>query len=677
MVDAKAEKLLDGHDGDNFFSAGDGRILSWLSEARDEGDRINKDDPAYAKIDEMMDYVLGKQLKDGRPSYLPHVVVNRMKKSILSHVSCLTDLRPLFAFKTYNVKFDQQAYLLNRLVQSWWINAFADLDLADCIKYALVAGCGDLLVEYDPRFLQGDTRLIARDPRDTLPIRPSRDRTLQSWMGLTIREARTPASLGAEFPPFKQRFLDMAKGSIMGRIFTRFKRAGAAIVSPSSTLDGLKAESRNPVPGTPEIILYKTFIDDPQVNLSGKTQIMGTPGTNWSYDVPPGHKLYPGKRLIIWTEKFIIYDGPSQYWHGLYPIARMKLESWPWLFLGLSHANDKLPLQDAINTLTNDFLTVFSQAVNRGSIADKNAVPENLWRRFDPRRPNWKMKLNPTMGEGFKMVDPPNLPPWAFQFLGQLISQYDDLSGVANIQQLLTLRQSPAADTIDKYLEAMTPELRLEARMLEVFLREVAEMVKVNIFQFQDKEKRVLILGDAGMTLQDFDFDPGSMVPSMEKPQGWKPNQPPTPDYMPQLDKDLSRIERAKWFHKLFAFHIAPNSILALHAQEQQMKYIQLSRQGLVDVWSLMEVLDIPNYGAPPMIPLPVKDAKPGTDPQTGQPTPPPMEYRTPETITERLIAQQQLGIGQAVSPAGRKSSGSEPPHPETKGDGRQVISES
>jgi hypothetical protein len=35
------------------------------------------------------------------------------------------------------------------------------------------------------------------------------------------------------------------------------------------------------------------------------------------------------------------------------------------------------------------------------------------------------------------------------------------------------------------------------------------------------------------------------------------------------------------------------------------------------------------------------------------------------------------LGIGMTENPAGRKASGQEPPHTETKSDGRQTVSES
>ena len=46
-------------------------------------------------------------------------------------------------------------------------------------------------------------------------------------------------------------------------------------------------------------------------------------------------------------------------------------------------------------------------------------------------------------------------------------------------------------------------------------LRDVAEQLKVTRFQYESNARRVTILGDAGLTLQDFDFYPGNMVPAM------------------------------------------------------------------------------------------------------------------------------------------------------------------
>jgi hypothetical protein len=155
---AETTDLVDGTSlstlgrGQKFFGTGDPRVLGWVKEAIDEGTRIMKADPAYPKMDQAMEYVLGDQLKKERPSYLPQVVINQSKKSIRTGVSALTDVKPVFAFKTYNPHFEAVSHLLNQLVVAWWVNTFADLDLGDVIKYAKVAGTGDCVFEYDPHF---------------------------------------------------------------------------------------------------------------------------------------------------------------------------------------------------------------------------------------------------------------------------------------------------------------------------------------------------------------------------------------------------------------------------------------------------------------------------------------------------------------------------------------------
>jgi hypothetical protein len=653
-----------------FFKTGDPRVLDWAREAIQEGDRIMKQDPAYPKMDAAMSYVLGEQLAADRPSYLPKLVINQSKKSVRASVSALTDLKPVFAYKTYNPQFQPVGDLLNNLVVAWWVNTFADLELADVIKYSKVAGTGDCLLEYDPHFNHyGDNRLIARDPRDTIPVRPSRDRSIQSWEGVIIREAHSPNVLRGMFPGYAPLLQPEFEGSKFGSVFTKFRRTVASIVTPTvfDYVSGGAFTQRGVT--SPEITLFRMFLTDRSLNMTGGPILMGKPGTAWSYMVKPKERLYPRKRLIVLTDKAVLYDGPSPYWHGMYPVSRLKLDNWPWLFFGLSQIHDTMPLQDSINQVMNDFLSTFSQWVNRGVIADKNSIPESLLKRFDPRKPNWKMKLNPTYGEGFKLADGPTLPPWSMDFLALLLQKHDDLTGTANLQQLMQLRQMPGADTIQKYWEALTPELRQEGRVLEGFLRDIAEMIKVNIFQYYSAARRIGLLGDVGITLNDFDYDPGTLVPSLS---------PGNPGYTPELDVGKSRDERAQFFMRLFSFHVAPNSILAMNAMEKKMEAFQMARMGYMDFWTFHERMETPNVGTPPPIPLPALDqpdpvligALPGqkkyfVDPQTGIT----MEVRVPSTITERLIAQATLGIGMTQNPAGRKASGQAPPQIETKSD--------
>ena len=74
--------------------------LGWLKEVVQEGDRINRDDPAAEMADQHIDYVLGRQLDLRRPSYLPSVTINETKRSIRRHASALTDVKPVWGYKS-------------------------------------------------------------------------------------------------------------------------------------------------------------------------------------------------------------------------------------------------------------------------------------------------------------------------------------------------------------------------------------------------------------------------------------------------------------------------------------------------------------------------------------------------------------------------------------------------
>lgn len=649
----------------DFYSPDDKRILGWLLEARTEGERVNKSDPSYAKMDDQINYVMGQQITGDHPAYLHHVVINQCKKAITQHASALTDLSPSFAFRTANPRFQDHSEVLNTYTKIWWINGFVDRELLAAIQYSATCGAGDVTVEYDPNFMGGDTRLTARDCRDTLPIRPERSGSIQEWEGVTLRESHSVNKLISRYPD-KQYSIRPDSGTL-GTIFTRFMKGVQNLTSPVTTLAGLgdKDPNRRVTTGgaIPEVTLYRTYLKDRKINTSGQTVLMGKPGTNWSYLVAPGEALYPRGRLIIWTENGVLADTVNPDWHGHYPVSRLRLNPWPWLFYGIPLLNDLRGTQDAINVTVNDILQLLSQTVNRGSIWDKS-VPINIRKRFDPRRPNWKVQRPNNFTDGMKLADVPQLPPWVLPFLQGLHAKFDELSGTANLAQLLSLRQVPSGDTLEKYTQALTPEIRMEGRAIEYFLREVSGMVKGNLFQYQTASKKFVVLGDSARLISDLDWDPDTMVPGMKEEED---------GYVKELDADIPRDKRAQFYLTQFSFFVEPNSMLAFNSQERKMMYVQLSRAGLMDMWSLFEVLGVPNAGAPPKILLPL----------AGQPVElapgklPPMELREPRTVTERLIAMQQLGLGQTVSPAGRKASGQESPEMVQRPDGSSTITES
>lgn len=652
--------------GADSFLAGTGPVLQWIKEAVAEGEAFMQADPMWTQIDANMDYVMGRQkalmITNDRPAYLSHVVLNETKRTRRRHISALTDIKPVYAYKTPNPNFQQQAMLLNQLTTVHWINTFADLSLADAVDYSLAAGSGDLVCEYDPYYgPMGDIVLSARDARDTIPIRPSRDGSIQNWFGCIIREAHSYNVLSQMYPNNPALIRQSASPWGAG-VFTKWKRAMNRIMGSgsTSTLSGLKTvHTGAQILSGNEVILYRCYLNDASINTTIGPRLMGQPGTAWSYLVPPGGRLYPRKRLIVATEAGILYDGPNHYWHGMFPVTRIQLDHMPWSFFGLPMYDSTRPLQDGINDILNGMLDKIAQT-NAPAMAGNSRVNDAKMRNFDLRKPNARIKTDEQVGTGMSVIEVPANPTYTMELFLALRTAFHEITGDSTLDalQAAAANQSFDPESIEAFMNALSPEMKLEGRRIEFGIRELAVMQKANIFQFYDSKKRMQILGDAGLTLQDFDYDPGNLIPAMQKGDD---------GYTPELDANRDQKDRAQFFLNLFTFYVTPNSLLALNAKSEQMKYVQLARAGWCDFWTLMEKLEVPNAGQPPVMMLPMipqpdqqtaaailagQDPKSSVDTATGQF----VTMRAPITITERLMAQMQMGLGMQVGPAGATS---------------------
>jgi hypothetical protein len=160
---------------------------------------------------------------------------------------------------------------------------------------------------------------------------------------------------------------------------------------------------------------------------------------------------------------------------------------------------------------------------------------------------------------------------------------------------------------------------------------------------------RVTELGPGGITQDDFDFDPGTLMPDYVSDSDYQVSEMVTngnrhtmatisPDAL--IRGPLPRYDRAKEFLRRFVFKISPGSLLNAAQTEQKLIYLQLTRAGWLDIFTLWESLGIPNIGVLP------DDVR---------------------TIPERILYQQKLGLTGDVNPAGRKASGQEGPRVVTK----------
>ena len=448
-----------------------------------------------------------------------------------------------------------------------------------------------------------------------LPIDPVYNSdTIQAWGGVIVRERR-PLENVRQLWPEKAHRLKPSSGSDWfgidegrgGRLLSKV-RSTFEIIWGGNTLPGLEESA---------VDVLKVFLHDNSLNTGDAPVKMGQPGSNWEYVVyplgsihpvtnetvtPAQAKLYPRGRLVICTPTCILDDGPNPNWHGKFPLIRFTLDPVPWLLLGSNMVADLLPLQGSLNECLRGMDDAVGLWIHRGAVGDQTVMSASNIKAIDTRRPGLKVKVNSQLGgKGFEVIDGPSLPAFFLEYPTFLKGEMDENSGVLGLMQAAqAAKQLPSDDKMEQFSEALSPLLKMRSRSIEISLAELAEMLKVGFFQYYDGARRMQMLGPTGLVLEDFDYDPNSLVPA----------------------GDGSREDRAKEHHKKFTFSIAPNSFLNVSHTAQKLMILQLFRANGIDIWSMWESMDLPDIGP-----------KPG------------------ETITDRMVKARELGLQQGPTP--------------------------
>lgn len=656
-------------------------LLAHLRQKASEGRGALQKEIAYNETAKCMRFVEGNTA-DVKNSVraLSNTSANRVKKAVLEITSALTDVRPIWNYQTYNEAYSEQGEILNKLARGWWKNNLIDRRLQSILTFSAVGGSGYGMLSWNETLPGGgDFELIPLDPRDVIPIDPTYSDSMQDWRGVIVRQ-RLPISVAQSMFPMKAYKLGASTSSWFPQ---REVDAGASSTVVSAVMHLFRG-SDTVSSSRDGVDIMRIFLKDDCLHTGQEPRLMGDPGSNWSYWVyasgtmkpdgtmatPEDAKLYPRGRLIICTPEAILKDIPNPYWHGLFPIVRFTLDPLPWSLLGAALVNDLVPLQGSLNESLRGLDDGIAQWVKRGIVADKRTIGEETLKALDSRKAGLRASINPGMGKGFEILDGPTFPTWYMEYISFLVGQMDELSGVRGLNQLAQMKAMPSEDAMEKYTDALSPLLRLRARSIELSLGELAEMIKVGFFQYYDAKRRMQILGKDGLAMEDFDFDPATMVPA----------------------GDGTREERAQKHHRNFTFSIAPNSFLNVSHTTQKMLVLQLFRANMLDPWTAWEAFDLPNIGKPPAETIPDRmvEAKrqgilPGPTPEELQMQRMMMAAQTQQVMGQMAMMQNMMPQGQAspqgaprtsgVGPqGGRPPSGQEAPQFVTRDGGQRIV---
>lgn len=667
----------------------------WAKEFLEQGRIYLRMQPAHPYIQDGMDVINGIS-GSSCVSTLSNVKTEAVVRNIKELVASQTNIRIIPAFKTEIKEFVHQQTILNKAYMAWQTMTFADRTIRKAWQYAGAAGTGYVGTRWEPNYWykgKGEIVLDAYGPLDVLPVGLPRSHNLQNAYGVAIRVETPIHEAIRRYPEFADQIRpsrETSKGR--GTVISQAVKYASAVFRRFGP--GL-AQENEPAPWETTDLFY-IYIDDDTINDTGQPILMGDPGTTWSYTVPsigdriitgqdgqgrPVYRdatpddclLYPNRRKIVVANdgELVLTPNPTvqvnEYWHGRVPIVQFRADDWPWGFLGFPLTKAGMSLEKANIDMMRGMVDSINVRLSPPRAFDRNTMSYSLAQTLNTRIPNQVVGLDLTLGgEQIRPLLPPqyyDVPPIVPELIQQNESRIAHQMGTTDAAALSRARQLPSGDSLEKMMETLGPIIKDQSRNMESSVRDMGEMWKFCSFQFYSAPRRMQMLGQSGLVEEDFDYDPGSLIPS-------------------QIDgQDLGKLERARRHANSFTFTVTPYSLHELNSITRKLFHLQLVRAGFpIDWWTMADLFDLHNFGPPPKVP----------DPNS------PGNLKEAETIFEKWVAQMEIqsrfqaammqtaaqmgvpvpGKGQGMG-GGRPPTAQDTPTMEMKSDARSTIRES
>ena len=557
----------------------DKALLKWRDAAVNQGTAELEQNPEYNSISEYIQLIEGAQNVPG-PSWRSRFTDNKISRARIESLAYLTDIKPTIDVTTHVEEFIPTAEIIKGIIQKQWKTQRMEQALEEVLDHAMLGTAyWKVSCSYPGEFL-----IIACGMDTVIPIQQGRD--LQDSTAILYRCFRPPHFFQERWPSRSAGIEKEAEtGGLLGIQSNQYTRPFSineySWNSMSPSMKWHKAR-QNPGPGSavqdeanqfPVIQLQEFWIDDWHLNESGTTVIVKDPYRtldehNYWYRVKPGERLYPRKRLLVFAGDRVMYDGPSPYWHGMFPFAKLRLNPVVWSSGGLSSYRDLKSLNAAINQVGRGIEAVVDKAVKPITITRDGAVNATSWEKFFTDKPGAKLKLTP-MGNpatDVRFIEPPMLPGYVVQFQQYLLQTFREASGQLDLSSLQKKKQAPGGDTIEQFKDSMSGPRRREMRNIEAFLEDSGRIAVPCVAQFFSRDQRLRLLGEKGLTKQDFDYKPGVMYSWAGQPEE---------------------------FHKNFAIEVVSGSSHSGSKDRDKQVAMVLARQGAISIKELHRRLEI------------------------------------------------------------------------------------
>ena len=515
----KTPEVVDHYLVDYYSKMGD-----FLDGCYSEGISRQKTTPELKAMDEAIDYLAGIQWPKNMPSYRPKPVSNEVLSNFWETIGLLTDVRPIFHISEIGMpgNYSKTSKILNAMVKGWARRDKFNQTLAFWTMFGMFTTSPAIL--YWNRFARGtsgdpsdaDISMRHLSPKALMRLGPTRPHGIEEdemdiyrhretldWikraypnMGRMVRPQESMSQYGVEqqVPP-----------NVMPQLFEQLNSGWKRIMGGS--------EQSSVRSKYPEAEVVEFWMNDDSENESRNTIWMGPERAPWGYWVKPGEKLYPRGRLVIRSNKVTLYDEPNPYFHRKKPFVLMGLHSVPWQQYALSVVKPWMDQNDILNQIMSGLLQATKRALSPALMAPKSAIHPDALKAIDAGKPNLKISYNSNAVTGPTWQTPPNIGNYPIPIYQEIKRSIKENSGTDAVNQALGKKQVPGGDTLEKIQFSKTTPIRFKAGNVETGVNEVGELWTATALQFYDASRRVECLGMDGLTKEDIDDRPGSLIP--------------------------------------------------------------------------------------------------------------------------------------------------------------------
>jgi hypothetical protein len=567
------------------------RRLGWLNENTESGMDWLKRQRGHTDWRRALDVISGR-VGPEPVKYRSSLNTNHLKRNIREVVGTLAKLRPLWGYSSDNPAFAPNAELFNLYVRAWWLETYADVKIKEALQYAAATSTGWIRPVYSRDFGgqgQGAVRLLSYGAPCILPTQLPPSGDFQQAYAMTILDEMPIYMAHGMFPRYQSElrptsslywYSNEIRRSAQGNLWQRMFSFGKS----SSALPGI---------GDLMVPIRYTYVIDLTRNTTSRDIPMGEPGTSWAYTVQPGDLLYPYRRLLISSESVVLYDGPSFDWHGRFPAVPFSTDHWPWEPLGFSMVRDGYDIQQSMTEIERGTMDKERAKLDLPLAYDINSVTKKEAQQFDPMQPRVRAGFDGAQSsKPFEMVVPPEVYATSaetLKFYELLREAMDSQHGIHDALALAKARG--AGDDLEKILESAGPIVEDMSRSMEPPMREIADQVKFLSLQYVPPARFMQVVGEDAMTMEPFDYDPDTMVPSH------LPGEDPGTKTAPK-ESPTGKIARARVFASALRFVITPRSLHEITQMSQRLMLIQLKKAGIqIDSQTIADACNVPNYG--------------------------------------------------------------------------------